>query len=290
MTEDLPVQSELFPDDTYRDHQRLMSHPFAAFSKDLDEIVFERTYADGRKLKLWVTSGVFGMATIHDFDVVLYVISGIRQAMNKGEDPPRTITFTPRQFLKWTGRGTGGRAYDNLYAALERLASTSVKTTLSEGDSRRENMEPWIAWTIELREDREELRRNDRVTVRLNSWLWESVVKEDILLATDQEYFELRSAYERFLYRVFRKSVGRGNYWSWRMSTLYDRAGTDVRASRFAHYVRKYARKDRIPEFRLSILDGPSDEWVRAYSRDFWEDSLEEGADNIPPPWKSRGG
>jgi plasmid replication initiation protein len=269
-----------------------MAHPFAAFSKDLEEIVYERTYADGRELKLWVTSGVFGMATIHDFDVVLYVISAIQQAVNDGNEPPRTITFTPRRFLKWTGRSTGGRAYDNLYASLERLASTSVKTTLSEGDSRRENMEPWIAWTIELREDGEELRRNDKVTVRLNSWLWKSVVEEELLLSADQEYFQLRSAYERFLYRVFRKSVGRDNFWSWRMDTLYDRAGTNAEMSMFAYRVRQYAEKDRIPGIRLSIFDGPDCEWVRGYDREFWDQCLNPDTEvSAPgPPWEERGG
>jgi plasmid replication initiation protein len=292
MTEDLPIQSELFPEDTHRDHQKLMAHPFAAFSKDLSEIAFKRTFSDGRTLRLMVTSGVYGMATIHDFDVVLYVISGIRQAMNDGEEPPRTVTFTPRQFLKWTDRGTGGRAYDNLYDALERLATTSVKTTLSEGSGRRENLEPWLAWTIMLREDREQLRRNDRVTVRLNSWLWKSVVEKDLLLATDRQYFGLRSSYERFLYRVFRKSVGQGNHWAWKMATLYDRAGTEVRPSRFAYYVRKYAQKDRLPGLRLSIFEGPDAEWVRAYDRTFWEDCLDmdSGTKAPPPPWQSRGG
>lgn len=289
MTEDLPVQSELFPKDTHRDHQKLMAHPFAAFSSDLEEISFRRQFSDGRVLRLTVTSGVFGMATIHDFDVVLYVISAIRRAMNKGEDPPRTVTFTPRQFLKWTNRGTGGRAYDNLYDALERLATTSVKTSLSTGSGRRENLEPWVAWTIELREDREELRRNDRVTVRLNSWLWKSVVEEDLLLATDKEYFQLRSSYERFLHRVFSKSVGRDCFWSWKMSTLYDRAGTDIERRIFAHKVRTYAEKDRLPSLRLSIFEGPDAEWVRAYDRDFWARCLETGS-APPPPWQKRGG
>lgn len=287
LTENLPVQCELFPDDTHRDHQKLMAHPFAGFSKDLEEITYRRQFADGREVRVYVSSGVFGMATIHDFDVVLYVISVIREAMNRGEEPPRTVTFTPRQFLKWTDRSTGGRAYDNLYKALERLASTSVKTTISESGSRRENMEPWLAWNIKLREDGETLRRNDQVTVRLNSWLWKSVAEHEFVLAIDQSYFNLRSSYERFLYRVFRKSVGQDRFWAWKMWMLYEKAGTDVEYSHFAYKVRQSAEKDNLPRYRLSVLkDDNGDEWVRAYDRDFWQKCL-DGEEEVPPkPWE----
>jgi len=286
-TEDLPVQCELFPSETRRDHQKLMAHPFASFSKDLEEITYRRQYSSGRVVEVYVSSGVFGMATIHDFDVVLYAISVIRKAMNRGEEPPRTVTFTPRQFLKWTSRPTGGRAYDSLYKALERLASTSVKTTISEGSSRRETMEPWLAWDIQLREDGETLKRNDRVTVRLNSWLWTSVVENEYVLAVDREYFELRSAYERFLYRVFRKSVGQDDFWGWKMRTLYEKAGTSVEYKVFAHHVRRYAEKDKLPRYRLSVMKEESgDEWVRAYDRDYWQKCL-DGEQGAPPkPWE----
>lgn len=287
LTEDLPVQCELFPEDTHRDNQKLMAHPFAGFSKDLEEITYQRQFSDGREVMVHVSSGVFGMATIHDFDIVLYVISVIQEAMNRGEEPPRTVTFTPRQFLTWTGRSTGGRAYDNLYQALERLASTSVKTTVSEGGSRRENMEPWLAWNIRLREDGETLRRNDQITIRLNSWLWTSVAEHEFVLAIDQSYFNLRSAYDRFLYRVFRKSVGQDRFWGWKMRTLYKKAGTDVRFSHFAYKVRECSREDRLPRYRLSVLEeNGGSEWVRAYDRDFWQKCLDGELDPPPKPWE----
>jgi plasmid replication initiation protein len=287
LTEDLPVQCELFPEDTHRDNQKLMAHPFAGFSKDLEEITYQRQFSDGREVMVHVSSGVFGMATIHDFDIVLYVISVIQEAMNRGEEPPRTVTFTPRQFLTWTGRSTGGRAYDNLYQALERLASTSVKTTVSEGGSRRENMEPWLAWNIRLREDGETLRRNDQITIRLNSWLWTSVAEHEFVLAIDQSYFNLRSSYDRFLYRVFRKSVGQDRFWGWKMRTLYKKAGTDVRFSHFAYKVRECSREDRLPRYRLSVLEeNGGSEWVRAYDRDFWQKCLDGDLDPPPKPWE----
>lgn len=287
LTEDLPVQCELFPRDTHRDHQKLMAHPFAGFSKDLEEIRYRHTYADGRTVEIYVSSGVFGMATIHDFDVVLYVISVIREAMNRGEEPPRTVTFTPRQLLEWADRPTGGRSYDNLYKALERLASTSVKTTISQSGSRRENMEPWLAWNIHLRENGETLRRNDQVTVRLNSWLWKSVAENEYVLAIDQDYFRLRSAYERFLYRVFRKSVGQDDFWAWKMKTLYEKAGTKLSLGKFAYQIRRYAEKDNLPRYRLSVMkEEDGDEWVRAYDREYWQKCLDGERKAPPKPWE----
>lgn len=286
--EDLPVQCQLFPEETQRDHQKLMAHPFAAFSKDLEEITYRRKYADGRTVELEVYASTgYGMATIHDFDVVLYVISVIREAMNQGKEPPRTVTFTPRQFLKWSDRSTSGRGYDQLYKALERLASTSVKTTIMENESRRELLEPWLAWSIHLREEGETLRRNDKITVRLNSWLWKSVAEHEFVLAIDRKYFNLRSSYERFLYRVFRKSVGQDDFWGWPMRSLYDKAGTDVDLSQFAYKVRQRAEKDNLPSYRLSVLKEEDDtEWVRAYDRDFWQKCLDGKRQAPPPPWE----
>lgn len=285
---ELPIQCQLFPEETKRDHQKLMAHPFAAFSKDLEKIDYRREYRDGSVVELKVRSTEsIGMATIHDFDVVLYVISAIREAMNRGEEPPRTVTFTPRQFLTWSDRPTGGRSYDNLYKALERLATTSVKTSIIESDSRRENLEPWVSWTIHLREDGETLRRNDKVTVRLNSWLWKSVAENEFVLAVDQQYFSLRSSYERFLYRVFRKSVGQDNFWGWRMRNLYEKAGTNSEFSYFAYKVREYAQEDRLPRYRLSVMkEDNGTQWVRAYNRDFWEECLEGEKSAPPPPWE----
>ncbi|WP_259204441.1 replication initiator protein A [Salinibacter ruber] len=288
ITEDLPVQCELFPEETQRDHRELMAHPFAAFSKDLNEITYRRQYSSGRTVELEVTSSsTYGMATIHDFDVVLYVISVIREAMNRGEEPPRTVTFTPRQLLKWSDRSTSGRGYDHLYNALERLATTSVKTTVMQQESRRENLEPWLAWTIHLREDGETLQRNDQITIRLNSWLWKSVAEHEFVLAIDREYFSLRSSYERFLYRVFRKSVGQDNFWGWKMNTLYQKAGTNVKFAHFAYKIRQRAERDNLPRYRLSVLEEESgSEWVRAYDRDFWQACL-RGEKQVPKkPWE----
>lgn len=293
MSDDLPVQSELFPGETRRDQQDLMTHPFAALSKSQEHIEYYHELPSGKVIDVEINAGRAGMATIHDFDVLLYCISVIRKCMNRGQDPPRTVTFKPRQFLRWSNRQTGGRGYKGLYNALERLSTTETNALIKHDGERVEGNPPWIIHQIKGRENERGLYENDRVTVQIASWLWELVVQDELLLAIDEEYFQLRSGYKRFLYRVFRRSVGQGNYWSWKMTRLYNKAGTTISRRKFAYKVRRIAEEDEaLPRYKLSILrqnqNDPDTEWVRAYDRDFYQ-KCKDGEKDLPSlPWEKQ--
>lgn len=293
MSDDLPVESELFPGDTRRDQQDLMTHPFAALTKSQEKINYYHELSSGKVIDVEVTAGEDGMATIHDFDVLLYCISVIRETMNQGEDPPRTVTFKPRQLLRWSNRSTGGRGYESLYKALERLSETQTNALIKEDGGRVEGKTPWITYQIKGHENERGLYENDRVTVRIAGWLRSLVIQDELLLAIDEEYFQLQSGYKRFLYRVFRRSVGRGDYWSWKMNHLYKKAGTSTNPRKFAYQIRKIIKEDgALPRYKLSVLrenqNDPDTEWVRAYDQDFYERCM-NGEEDLPPlPWEKK--
>ena len=67
-----------------------------------------------------------GIATIWDYDVLLWAVSQINEAVNAGLPVSAPIEFHPYNLLRAVGRDTGGKGYGELKAALHRLGSTSV--------------------------------------------------------------------------------------------------------------------------------------------------------------------
>jgi len=291
--DNLPIQCELFPESTRRDQQELMVLPFAAFSTQTKEIEYE-AYKGGQKVQVQVTAGPNGIASVHDFDIILFCASAIQKAMNEKGNKPRTVTFTRKHFLKWANRTSGGTGYQRLEDALDRLASTFVKTTLREDDRKQKKGFTWIDYDV-VGDSSDHVKPDDRVTVALSHWLWKGIVDGSLLLKIDPEYFSIVSSYQRFLYRMSRKSIGHGNFWSWKMEELHERAGTNQPKWRFAQQVRRYTdERDDLPRYKLTRFDknsGPEKiEWVRAYDRSFYRSCLNGDSDIPPPPSGKRGG
>ncbi len=75
-----------------------------------------------------------GMATIWDADVLIWAASQIVRAENLGLATSRFFRFTPYQLLRGVGRPTGNQQYLLLKAALARLQSTVIATTIRNGE------------------------------------------------------------------------------------------------------------------------------------------------------------
>ena len=73
-----------------------------------------------------------GMATIWDADVLIWAASQIVEARDAGLRTSRLMAATPHEILTFIGRGTSARDYHRLKAALDRLQSTTVATSLRQ--------------------------------------------------------------------------------------------------------------------------------------------------------------
>ena len=85
-----------------------------------------------------------GMATIWDADVLIWAASQIVQARDQGLKTSRLMATTPYEILTFTGRATSARDYHRLKAALDRLQSTSVATSIRQPNERRRHRFSWI--------------------------------------------------------------------------------------------------------------------------------------------------
>jgi plasmid replication initiation protein len=85
-----------------------------------------------------------GMATIWDADVLIWAASQIVEACDAGLRTSRFMAARPRESLIFAGRGTSARDYHRLKAALDRLQSTTIATSLRQISERRMHRFSWI--------------------------------------------------------------------------------------------------------------------------------------------------
>src|SRR3546814_8778662 len=95
--------------------------------------------------------------------------------------------------LRTLKREVGGRSYDLLGNALDRLQSTTVKTNIRSGDA-VETTFSWIDSYSQLK-DRTGNVRGMRIT--LAKWFYDGVLMEGGVLAIDPAYFSLTGGRDR---------------------------------------------------------------------------------------------
>lgn len=237
-----------------RDQRDLMERPFFSLAKSR-RIVPIRYAAGGVQVEVFAVPE-HGMATIWDADVLIWAASQIVDAENHGLKTSRFLRFTPYQLLSATGRGTGIRAYDLLRAALDRLQSTSVRTTIRQGAHWRRQQFSWInEWEMLTRRD----GRVEGMEFVLPDWFYRGVVDRSLVLLIDPAYFRLTGGLERWLYRVARKHAGRQpSGWRFEFGHLHRKSGSLARVSDFALQLRRLIQRQPLPGYRLmrEITDG----------------------------------
>jgi len=192
-----------------------------------------------------------GRATIHDKDLWLYCIGQLVAAMERGrEDAGPAVRFRAHDFLRATGRGTSGRSYERLAAALDRLRGTTITTNI-ETQGRREQRGFGLLDSYRIVE-RGGDERMVAIEVTLPLWLWRSVRARRVL-TLEREYFELRGALERRLYELARKHCGRQSRWRVGLAALHERSGSSDSRKKFRSRIRRLARSNPLPGYRLTF-------------------------------------
>ncbi|MBB3808743.1 replication initiator protein A [Pseudochelatococcus contaminans] len=237
-----------------RDQRDLMERPFFSLAKARRTVPIR--YAAGDIEVEVFAVPEHGMATIWDADVLIWAASQIVEAENFGLRTSRFLRFTPYQLLTATGRGTGIRAYDLLKGALDRLQSTSIRTTIRHDKHWRRHQFSWInEWELLTRQD----GRVEGMEFVLPDWLYRGVIDRTLVLAIDPAYFRLTGGLERWLYRVARKHAGhQPQGWRFDFAHLHQKSGALARPSDFALQLRRLILRQSLPGYRLTreIEDG----------------------------------
>ncbi len=129
--EQLPLFRALPSEDmALRDAQDLMAYPFFSLAKSRRTVPIR---FEAGNIAITV-EGVpeHGIATIWDADVLIWAASQIVQARDEGRPTSRLMAVTPYEILRFAQRSTGQTDYRMLKAALNRLQSTTVQTSIRQ--------------------------------------------------------------------------------------------------------------------------------------------------------------
>ena len=125
-----------------RDSQDLMAFPFFSLAKSRRTAPID--FRSGNITIRVEGTAEHGIATIWDADLLIWAASQIVEARDAGIRPSRWIHATPYEILRFIGRGTSLNDYQRLKAALDRLQSTSVATSIRETTGRRLHRFSWV--------------------------------------------------------------------------------------------------------------------------------------------------
>lgn len=232
-----------------RDAQDLMAWPFFSLAKS--KRVRPIDFRMGEVTIRVEATAEHGMATIWDADVLIWVASQIVEASDAGRPTSRLIAATPHEILSFTGRGTGKAGYDRLRAALDRLQSTTIATSIRQLGARRRHR---FSWINEWRERLDHSGRALGIEMIVPDWFYEGVLDRALVLTIDPAYFGLTGGLERWLYRIVRKHGGRQKGgWSFDMAHLHLKSGALSPLKRFAFEVREIVRRQPLPGYSLTL-------------------------------------
>jgi plasmid replication initiation protein len=232
-----------------RDAQDLMAYPFFSLAKTRRVAPID-FHAGGISIRVEATVE-HGMATIWDADVLIWAASQIVEARDAGLPTSRLMVATPYEILGFVQRGTSARDYTRLKAALDRLQSTTIATSIRQVTGRRLHR---FSWVNEWKERSDANGRPQGLELILPDWFYAGVLDEALVLTIDRAYFSLTGGIERWLYRLVRKHAGRQtDGWRFDFRHLYAKSGSLAPFSSFAFDVRHIVVRQRLPGYRLNI-------------------------------------
>ena len=274
------VQLEMFTvsaaDPPWRDNRDVMEYPFLSLQKKrIKPIEFRK---NGVSLSV-AADRRFSIATIWDWDLIIFAASHLNDAIEAGHTPSPRIRFVPYDCLKQIGRHTGGRDYKELAQGVRRLRMTTVITNIRYDDGAGEERPfSWILdYSIPKKYTRSVMTPDNPDgdpdparpwEIELPPWLYNSILRQREILAVHPEYFQLSGGLERWLYRLARKAVpdkAEVPAIPFRMDTLHKQSGvTDVKRN-FALKLRQIAETQPLPEYGLRIDRDGRNELVTLY-------------------------
>jgi len=249
-----PKLPELSPQErAARDLTEMMEVPFLALSKNRREPIIYEKHDGPNMIRVKVSrhTGHF-LASIYDWDIVLYVAGKMQEILNKGSDiPPRTMIIPRHELLKALRRHEGKKQQKDLEASLARLKLTGIETSIRNEDGRYAAGFGFLdSWGYTERKDIREIE------ITLSQWLYDGICVKGALLMVDPEYFSITSALKRFLYRTARKHTGgHGEVWEFSTEKLYEKSGSENDFRKFKSDLKEVVLKNDIPGYHLGWVE-----------------------------------
>ena len=262
----------------FRGDRASMEHPIFSLSTkpDMRELHYEH---NGNSVTIKPSGD--GLATIHDKDVLLYVVSYLYAARKEGREVQQRVRLTAIDLLVSTNRRTGGIEYARLEEALNRLSGTRILTNIKTADT-------LITKNFGLIDEWKAVRRNGfdgrliALEIKLSDWFFNSLLANE-LLSISRDYFRLRKPLERRLYELGRKHCGEEDYFAIGLDKLRKKTGSKSGDRKFKQLIKRIVDTDRrenhFPDYSLNLNDN-----VLIFKNRRTEKPASGPADTIGPP------
>ena len=191
------IDSPLLAD--VRGERTVAEFPFFALSKNkqLEPMVFE-----AGDVRIEISASKYGIATIYDKEILLYIASLMTDMKERGDKVERTIRFTAHDLFRVTGTNSSKRSYEYFVDALRRLRGTMIETNIITGGEREETNFSWLDhFRIVYTEPKHGEKRVKHVELTLCDWLFRAVLRDRRIATYDLGYFTL-GPIERRLYEL----------------------------------------------------------------------------------------
>jgi len=210
-----------------------------------------------------------GLATVFDYDIFLnmmsYLAGEVRRYRLENEKglrpslPPKVYRPSAAHILKFCRRTSGGRQYEEIEAALRRLAKTTISVTNLAGGKRRQvDTRPLIGEYRVV--SKTSTGKVDEIEITIPDWVYLSVVKTEKvlpLLTLNPDYFLISSGLGRFIYRLARKAAGKGTA-TYSVRELHKRSGSPQEFRKFLYDLRELVARTQafpMPDYELTLSD-----------------------------------
>jgi plasmid replication initiation protein len=257
---DSTVMGDLFIQDIIdyapKDDRTMMERPFFSIAKRKRNKPIEYESDDG---DAWVKVNAhpeYGMATIWDADILIWLISRVVAEKDRGRNlESATIHTTPYELLKGIARGVSGSEYRRLFEAMRRLRHTSIETNIRGGAKRFASFN----WLAEFEgegslENPDEMEKVKTIALTLPHWIFRAISNSQNVLTLDREYFLLSGGLERALYRIARKHAGiQPQGWTCSISLLQKKTGSDSTMKKFAEMLKKIVKANKLPRYTMTL-------------------------------------
>lgn len=228
-----------------------MEHPVFSLSTKPD--MRPRRYERGGNW-IEISPSRYGLATVHDRDVLIYCISQCMAALNEGRKVHRAMRFKAYDLLVATNRQTSGRGYELLKDALRRLQGTQIETNLRQGDKEYFKVFGLIDSAEIVKETRD--GRMLDIEITLSDWVFDAIENNHVL-TLNRQYFFLRKPLERRLYELARKHCGAQSRWVIGLDTLREKCGSGSTDKEFRRLIGKIIEDDEahshMPDYAFSF-------------------------------------
>jgi plasmid replication initiation protein len=233
-----------------KEHRDLMARNWFSLAKQKRTEPIQHTFGEN-----WVKitgDDSYGIATIFDNDVLLFVISQYMSAINNNIPTGRRFQFTGYEYFKFIGKNKfGGKGYDDLWRALERLHHTFVETNIRMDNSNRHHSFNWLSEIKQVKDG----NTHKGYEIVIPDWLYESVVEKKIVLTLDDDYFKIRGGLERWLYLFARKSSGYNTGgWSEGLFSIYQKSGSKSSFSEFKRSISAIIKRGGVLGYKISPI------------------------------------